>query len=217
MPFANFIHYCSTSNRIDTIPNLTFADGSGHRQTTTIGDIVLILQLLCTQSALDAGTDNAKVKYISCAIYQTKETCITGIFITAMGFEEIEHTADHALKVYGKDLKELFISAAQGMTSLMMADISGVSGEIAKAVKLETIDTESLLVEWLSELAYWAEAEMVVFSKYKIHTISATDIDASVMGTNVTALEKHIKAVTYHNLNIVKTRQGLEATIVFDV
>jgi SHS2 domain-containing protein len=134
-----------------------------------------------------------------------------------MGFEEIEHTADHAVKVYGKNLKELFISAAQGMTSLMLSDGSGVSGEVAKRVKLKAIDTESLLVEWLSELAYWAEAEMVVFSKYKIHTISATDIDASVMGTKVTALEKHIKAVTYHNLNIVETRKGLETTIVFDV
>ena len=134
-----------------------------------------------------------------------------------MGFEEIEHTADHALKVYGKNLKELFISAAQGMTSLMLADISGVSGEIAKTIKIETIDTESLLVEWLSELAYWAEAEMLVFSTFNIHTITANDIDASAMGERVAALEKHIKAVTYHNLKIKRKNDQLEATIVFDV
>jgi len=30
-------------------------------------------------------------------------------------------------------------------------------------------------------------------------------------------LEKQIKAVTYHNLKIIKTAEGLEATIVFDV
>jgi SHS2 domain-containing protein len=134
-----------------------------------------------------------------------------------MGFEEIEHTADHALKVYGKDLKELFISAAQGMTSLMMADISGVSGEIAKAVKIETIDTEGLLVEWLSELAYWAEAEMLIFKTFNIHRLTAKNLDASVIGGRAPALEKHIKAVTYHNLNIAMTHQGLEATITFDV
>ncbi|MGD9174481.1 MAG: archease [Desulfobacterales bacterium] len=217
MPFANFIHYRGSSNRIDTIPNLILADRSGHWQTTTIVAIISNLQVSITQLDLNDSPGNAKVKYGSDAIYLTKEKCITGIFNTAMGFEEIEHTADHALKVYGKDLGGLFISAAQGMTSLMMADISGVSGEIAKAVKLETIDTESLLVEWLSELAYWAEAEMLVFSTFKIHTITATDIDASAMGARVAALEKNIKAVTYHNLNIVKTRQGLEATITFDV
>jgi SHS2 domain-containing protein len=166
---------------------------------------------------LDDKADNAEVKTIPDAIYRIKVKCIAGTFWTVMGFEEIEHTADHAVKVYGIDLRELFISAAQGMTSLMIQDVSSVSGEITKAVKLETIDTESLLVEWLSELAYWAEAEMLVFNKFKIHTISATDIDASARGAKVADLEKHIKAVTYHNLNIVKTRKGLEATIVFDV
>jgi SHS2 domain-containing protein len=30
-------------------------------------------------------------------------------------------------------------------------------------------------------------------------------------------LENHIKAVTYHNLEIVKTETGLAATVVFDV
>lgn len=134
-----------------------------------------------------------------------------------MGYQEIEHTADHALKVYGKNLKELFISAAEGMRSLMIADISSASGEITKAVKLKAIDTESLLVEWLSELAYWAEAEMLVFSTFNIHTISANDIDASVVGEIAPALDRQIKAVTYHNLKIKKTNHGLEATIVFDV
>ena len=134
-----------------------------------------------------------------------------------MGFEEIEHTADHALKVYGKDLKELFISAAQGMTSLMMADVSGVSGKIAKAVELETIDTESLLVEWLSELAYWAEAEMLIFKKFNIHKLTANNVAANVIGGRAHALDRQIKAVTYHNLKILKTQRGLEVTIVFDV
>ena len=168
-----------------------------------------------TAQVVYAKAHNAKVKILQ-GIYRAEKRT-TGIRFTAMGFEEIEHTADHALKVYGKNLRQLFISAAQGMTSLMMPDMSGVTGEITKAVKLETIDTESLLVEWLSELVYWAEAEMLVFSTFNIRKITANDIDASVTGGRVAALEKYIKAVTYHNLNIVKTRQGLEATIVFDV
>ena len=147
----------------------------------------------------------------------TYQNWITGTCLTALGFEEIEHTADHALKVYGKNLKELFISAAKGMTSLMMADISAVSGEIEKVVNIEAIDTESLLVEWLGELAYWAEAESLVFKTFNIHRLTANRVDASVMGVKVPALDKYIKAVTYHNLNIVTTRQGLEVTIVFDV
>ncbi len=134
-----------------------------------------------------------------------------------MGFQEVEHTADRALKVFGGDLKELFISAAEGMTSLMVADMSGVSGEIEKTIEVDAIDKESLLVEWLSELAYWAEAEMLVFKTFRIQNMTTDHIAASVIGGKLPALEKHIKAVTYHNLKVIKSRRGLEATIVFDV
>ncbi|GAG75865.1 unnamed protein product, partial [marine sediment metagenome] len=40
---------------------------------------------------------------------------------------------------------------------------------------------------------------------------------ARMYGTRITQLEKHIKAVTYHKLDIVQTKIGLIATVVFDV
>ena len=134
-----------------------------------------------------------------------------------MGFEEVEHTADRALRIFGINLKELMISAAQGMTQLMVGDASKISTEIEKSIKLQAIDAESLLVEWLSELAYWAETEMLIFKKFRITDVSATRLQATVLGGKAAELEKHIKAVTYHNLEIIQTPQGLEVTIVFDV
>ncbi|MCK5418414.1 MAG: archease [Desulfobacterales bacterium] len=50
-----------------------------------------------------------------------------------------------------------------------------------------------------------------------MQNVTATHLQASIFGGKVSELEKHIKAVTYHNLKIIKTSQGLEATIVFDV
>jgi SHS2 domain-containing protein len=82
---------------------------------------------------------------------------------------------------------------------------------------LEAIDPESLLVEWLSELAYWAEAEMLIFKTFRIKHLTDNHLVASVTGGKMPALEKLIKAVTYHNLKIKKNQQGLEVTIVFDV
>ena len=134
-----------------------------------------------------------------------------------MGFEEVEHTADHALRIFGENLKELFVSAAEGMTSLMVADMSGIAVKIEKTIELEAIDPESLLVEWLSELAYWAEAEMLIFRTFRIKHLTENHLVASVTGGKISALEKLIKAVTYHNLKIKKNQQGLEVTIVFDV
>lgn len=134
-----------------------------------------------------------------------------------MGFEEVEHAADRALRIFGTSLKELMVSAAQGMTQLMVEDLSAISTEIEKSVRLQADDAESLLVEWLNELAYWAEAEMLVFKKIKISDLTATRLEATVLGGKAAQLDKHIKAVTYHNLEIIRTPKGLEATIVFDV
>jgi SHS2 domain-containing protein len=132
-------------------------------------------------------------------------------------FKEIEHTADRALIIYGSDLRQLLINAAFGMNSLLVPQCDASIGQIMKSVALEAIDAESLLVEWLSELAFWAETELLVFNKFDLHSVSSTHVKATIHGNRAAQLENHIKAVTYHNLEIIKTDAGLTATVVFDV
>ena len=134
-----------------------------------------------------------------------------------IGFEEIEHTADNALLVSGRSWKELLINAAHGMNSLMVTKVSASGSLIQKQVVVEAADAEGLLVEWLSELAYWAEKELLVFRRFEIQQANSTMAQATLHGGHVHQLQKHIKAVTYHNLEIVKTDKGLKATVVFDV
>jgi len=40
---------------------------------------------------------------------------------------------------------------------------------------------------------------------------------AEIQGVPLAGLDKEIKAVTYHNLNLRQTQRGIEARIVFDV
>lgn len=134
-----------------------------------------------------------------------------------VAFEEIEHTADRALRINGRNLEELLVNAARGLNSLMGADGGLNSAPLTKSIRLDAMDAESLLVDWLSELAYWAEAEMIVFSEFNMQTVSPTRVKAKISGSRVTQLENQIKAVTYHNLEIVKTETGMSATVVFDV
>ena len=134
-----------------------------------------------------------------------------------IAFEEIEHIADRALKIYGRNLEELLVNAAFGLNSLVSGDDTANPPLVIKSIELDALDAESLLVEWLSELAYWVEAEMLVFSKFDMQHVSATRVNALIHGSRVTRLENHIKAVTYHNLEITETESGLAATVVFDV
>ena len=133
------------------------------------------------------------------------------------GFEEVEHTADWALRVRGRDLRELLTNAARGMSSLLVPDPSTIPTNVERRFELEAFDAESLLVEWLSELAYWAEADLLVFRDFELARVTANHLEAVARGGQVTSMQKAIKAVTYHNLEIVQTDHGLEATIVFDV
>ena len=50
-----------------------------------------------------------------------------------MRYEEVEHTADVRLKVYGADEKELFANAAFALFD-MLVDLSGVQEKIREEV-----------------------------------------------------------------------------------
>ncbi|HHH40833.1 MAG TPA: archease [Chloroflexi bacterium] len=130
--------------------------------------------------------------------------------------EEIEHTADWAIHVRGRNLAELFTRAAQGMYALVI-DLARVRPLVERKVNLESFDAETLLVDWLSELLWYTESEGLVFSQFEVHEITPTRLQATVQGEVVSNLEKQIKAVTFHNLVIRRTGEGYEVTIVFDV
>jgi SHS2 domain-containing protein len=129
----------------------------------------------------------------------------------------VEHTADWSLRIDGRDLAELFIHAAEGLAYLLVGDLAAVPLDEMRQVELTAYDSESLLVEWLSELAYWAEQEQLVFAQFDLHELQPTFLRAELRGGRVSELQKHIKAVTYHDLAITETNDGLTVTIVFDV
>jgi len=134
----------------------------------------------------------------------------------AKQFEEIEHTADLAIRAYGRDMKELFANAAYGMFALM-AEPSPEEPTSERGVELEGTDYESLLVDWLNELIYLHEVEGETYSQFAIETLSPTKLKAHVAGRPTKRKTKAIKAATFHNLAIEEIPNGLVATIVFDV
>jgi SHS2 domain-containing protein len=133
------------------------------------------------------------------------------------GFDVVDHTADWSLRVYGPDLAALFEQAALGMAGLLVGDLAMVDDGVERPFTFEEYDTETLLVEWLSELAYWAETERLIFTQFHFEAIDETSLQVTARGGHAIELQKHIKAVTFHNLAITPTTTGLETTIVFDV
>jgi len=131
-------------------------------------------------------------------------------------FEEVEHTADIAIRVWGRDLAELFANAAYGL-ACQMADLAEVDRTVEQSIELGAYDAETLLVAWLGELLYLGERDGCVFTDFDMLEVVPTRLRSVARGGAVHEYWRHIKAVTFSDLEIVLTDEGYETTIVFDV
>ncbi len=138
-----------------------------------------------------------------------------GAMRPSRGFEEVPHTADWAMKVWAEDLPSLFAQAATGMNALQGAE-QAPGPRVRRTYVHEAADDETLLVAFLSELIYLQEQEDLTFDVFRID-LQSSRLRAEMEGQALVSVEKPIKAVTFHNLKIVRTERGCEAVIVFDV
>ncbi len=136
----------------------------------------------------------------------------------------IEHTADIGIRVYGKTIEELFENSAYGMFS-QITDLKKVEPQENTEIEIREYDQENLLVNWLNELLYLSVTGKIIFSKFKVkrfqETCDALKLNAEVQGERINpkkhSLHLEIKAATYHNLKIEKTKEGYQTTIIFDI
>ena len=135
-------------------------------------------------------------------------------------YEVFEHTADIGLNVYGSTLPELFIHAAQGMGSLMVAP-EQVQVRVSREIVVEGHDTISLLIAWLNELIFLFDTEYLLLHQFQIDVLTETQLKARASGEPYDAqrhdLSSAIKAVTWHEAVVEQTDGGYKARIIFDI
>jgi SHS2 domain-containing protein len=136
------------------------------------------------------------------------------------GFEIFPMTADKGIRAWGRDLAELFMSAAHGLWSLMV-EPGTVRRVWMLPVEVEAADRETLLVAWLNELLYLHEAKEFMMAACSIQSLADTALSAEVWGESVDPARHpmvgHVKAVTYHLLRVRPTARGWEGQVVVDV
>lgn len=122
----------------------------------------------------------------------------------AMRYEFIEHTADIAIKAYGKSVEESFGNAAMGMFDVI-TDVSKVEPVGEYEVQVKSDNLENLLVDWLGELLFLHETQEILLSEFDVK-IENLSLVAKARGESINK-EKHtlksdVKAVTYHMLEV---------------
>lgn len=136
-------------------------------------------------------------------------------------YEELGHTSEIGLRLEADTAVDLFTCAAQAMFHLIQPEPKPVAEtETApwRQITLSANDQESLLVDWLSELLYLYETTGLVFNQYHINSWQPTVMEATVTGTkSARRPAMHIKAVTYHQLEVIQTPDNWQARIFFDI
>lgn len=136
-------------------------------------------------------------------------------------FEELEHTADWAVRIFGATLPELYAHAGQTLFHLMGVPLDAPP-TAQHDIVVEAHDLEGLLVHWLHELLFRMETAGELYTHFAVAEVAppAGDrparLQATVMGHAGRSDLAHVKAVTWHNLAVCQTDAGWEATVVFD-
>ena len=135
-------------------------------------------------------------------------------------FEVLDHTADIGLIVYGEDLQSLFENAGQAFFHLI-TDLKKVRLRTEKRIEIGKESLERLMVDWLTELLYLHEVENLLFKKFRIESVGEEGLRARAKGEvfqeGIHVIKTEVKAVTYHQIEVRKEKEGWRAQIIFDL
>lgn len=135
-------------------------------------------------------------------------------------FEILDHTADAGLTIYGEDLKALFAHAGEGFFHII-TDLRKVKLRVEKRVELKGESLDRLMVDWLGELLYLHDVDHLLFREFAMEFVGVEGLKAVVKGEpfqeGVHVIKTEVKAVTYHQIRVVKRNDGWRARVIFDL
>ena len=132
--------------------------------------------------------------------------------------------ADVAFEATGKNLEELFESAGLAVTNTMVKDLKSVKQKITKNIEVKSDNVEMLLFNFLQEIIFYKDAELLLFNKFEIDIKNQNKkwtLKAKAYGEKLN-MKKHellvdVKAVSLHNFKVEETKSGWKADVILDV
>jgi SHS2 domain-containing protein len=129
--------------------------------------------------------------------------------------------ADCALEIEGRDLDDLFATAARALAE-QMADPGTLPRDVEQSVQLEAPSLDLLLFDWLGELIGAKDADGVAFPDVEVRVEPGPPcrLRARLRGGSLrspaVALRSDPKAVTFHLFRVELWDGGWRARVVID-
>ena len=139
-------------------------------------------------------------------------------------FKIISHTADVGIDVTAGSIEELFIEAARGWKDSVVENSSTKAVE-EKRIQLSAPVLEELMVMWLNELNFYLTTKEWILNDVmdgKIYFSDAKWELSLLINGEPLDYQRHeicmeIKSVTYHQLDIRKSKGQYNTRIIFDI
>jgi SHS2 domain-containing protein len=130
--------------------------------------------------------------------------------------------ADCALDIHGRDLADVFETAAAALVDLMVDPATiEISEHVGVSLDAEALDL--LLFDWLSELIYLKDRDRRVFPRIRLRVHGSgpfhltASLDGGVIDPERTARRADPKAVTFHQFALEPDDGGWRARVVIDI
>ncbi len=133
-----------------------------------------------------------------------------------MKYKFIDHTADIAFEVYGKDLAELLENASYAFYEAFVYT-EKVQKEYEKELEIDAEEPDYLLYKWLNELLYLFDTEFFAAKEVKIKVENNKAIGKLIGGKFDSSMVKvEPKAITMHKFKVEKN-DIWKAFVVIDI
>jgi len=131
-----------------------------------------------------------------------------------MAYEVAEHGGELEVELRSTSEQGLFEAALEMFRELVS---TGERGEAAEhAIELAETDRALLLVDWLNELVFLADADLFVPTRLVSLDLDGESLRASVAGERG-HVRQLVKAVTLNSLELDREKGGWHARVVLDV
>jgi SHS2 domain-containing protein len=143
-----------------------------------------------------------------------------------MPYEQLEDgvTADVTYRAWGRDLDELFASAADATVGTMLVSLGSLGTAVRRLVSVQADELDILLMRFLDELVFHKDAEGLLVRARWVHVEKGEDdwhVQAELWGEPIDR-ERHelsadVKAVTLAGLRVERGESGWCARFTLDV
>jgi SHS2 domain-containing protein len=127
-------------------------------------------------------------------------------------------------RAWAPTAEELFETAAGAVTSILV-DLDDIEEITTLDIEIEADDEDLLLYNWLSEVLFLFDAEGLLLKRFKITEFMTSSgkfkLLAKASGQQYSSeahqIKTYVKAITLHQLKILRKPEMLEAQVYIDI